>query len=71
MDFKTNGFPICAYCDHFKLAEYYEGGVIVKQGICRNHEKLCEICDEICDDFVLLQGLHTNKVHPKNEDGLK
>ena len=68
MEFKTISVCTCAYCDYFKLAEYYEGGELVKIGICRKHEKLCEIFDEICDDFAILKGLHTNKRYPKKED---
>lgn len=68
MEFKTNNVCTCAHCNYFKLAEYFEYGEFVEIGICRKHQKIREIFDEICDDFVILQGLYTNRRYPKKED---
>lgn len=71
MNFKSSIFCTCAYCEYFRLAEYYEFGNIIRQGICKKHKKLCEMSEAICDDFVILKGLQTNKYYPKKDNSEK
>ena len=55
----------CGYCGHFKLIEYYKGNCVIQKGVCLKHNLLREICDEICEDFVLASCVHTEKTYPK------
>ena len=71
MNFKSSIFCTCVYCEYFRLAEYYDSGKIVKQGICKKHKKLSEMFDENCDDFIILKGLQTNKYYHKKDNSEK
>ncbi len=64
---KSENNSFCAYCDYFKLTEYYEFGNIIRQGICKKHKKLCEMSEAGCDDFIAMKGLYTVSDYSKQK----
>jgi hypothetical protein len=58
----------CAYCKHFELIECCENLVIVEKGICNKYNIYRELYDELCDEFILMEGVHTKKWYPRKKD---
>ena len=63
MIIKENSCP-CAYCKFFKVFEYYENNITLQKGVCVKHNLIRELCDELCEDFILKEGVHTQKWYP-------
>ena len=66
MIIKENACP-CGYCEYFKVIEYEKNNLIIQKGICRKHYRICEPNDVLCEDFILMSGVHTEKWYPKKE----
>lgn len=64
---KVNSCP-CAYCEYFKLVEYEKGYLNIQKGICRKHDIIRELYDEICEDFILKSGIYTEKWYPNKKE---
>ena len=57
----------CVYCMNYLPVEYKNDYFIAVRGICRKHDILRKPESPICDDFVLLSGVHTKKWYPNKE----
>ena len=60
---KKNSCP-CAYCEHFYLIEYKENDINAQKGYCVKKKLFRNLCDTLCQEFVLKKGIYTKKWHP-------
>ncbi len=67
--YKENSCP-CCYCEYYKPVEYYKDYFIIHKGICRKYDILRNPVDILCEDFILMSGVHTKKWYP-NKKGLE
>ncbi|MBQ3088109.1 MAG: hypothetical protein IJC36_00575 [Clostridia bacterium] len=65
---KENACP-CAYCEYFKIIEYEQSNVTVQNGFCLKRKDFRELCDNLCEKFVLKKGVHTQKWYPQKDNG--
>lgn len=57
----------CAYCKYFKLFEYNDAFFAIQNGVCKRHNLICALSDQICEDFVLKSGIYTSKWYPNKK----
>ena len=62
---RENSCP-CAYCKYYKPYKNEEKFLPFRNGICQKHNILRNVNDNLCEDFILMSGVHTNKWFPNN-----
>ena len=66
---KENSCP-CCYCEHYiQLIDksfYFPD----HKGLCNKHKVIRLKYDNLCEDFILISGIHTDKWYP-NKKGLE
>ena len=67
MFYKKEDVCSCGYCKYFKYIEYEKDCLIVQKGICRKHDLLRNPSDHLCEDFILISGVHTKKWYPNKK----
>lgn len=66
---KENSCP-CCYCQYYSSVTIENDYPIFKKGICQKHNILRNENDILCENFILMLGIHTSRWRP-NKNGLE